>query len=91
MNSTNMDTLLPRPILDPMPIRARGRPRGALGGASRIQNLVSHNISWQGRQNFELFAKGKPVLQPTVPNANASTVRHNKRQPLLLLGRESTI
>jgi hypothetical protein len=53
--SPDVVTLCPLPILNPLPIQGRGRPRGALGGVSRVAPTNTRRLPCA-------FEEGVPLL-----------------------------
>ena len=56
---SSVATQLPRPILDPVPIRGRGRPQGALGGVSRVPKSSTKRLP----STFELQGECPSILE----------------------------
>ena len=67
MNSTSVATRLPHRILDPVPIRGRGRPRGALVGVSWVPKSSTKRLP----SAFEL--QGEPPSIFEDPPSTAPT------------------
>jgi len=66
--STSMATPLPPLILDPVPIRGRGRPRGALGGVSRVPKSSTKRLP----STFELQGESPSIFEAPPSTAPAA-------------------
>ena len=63
-----MATLLPYLILDPVPICGRGRPRGALGGVSRVPKSSTKRLP----SAFELQGESPSIFEAPPSTAPAA-------------------